>query len=417
MQESLVETESKHWPELLSTIIQELTKGCQDLTLDELEEGILLCSKLLSKLTPSTNFARDTSLSANIASPSLSPTSSDFDPGDSIEYDSKTFEDSVEESPPRESSMPTSDSSREKTNQSREKRLESHDSFESRGSFDPGDLIMEGRSESKLRDQELASREPEQGSHAASRDSAELNSENFSIESLEHVLGERFRTPKFDKGDVSDEDVSNGTKHAEKDVEGKREKVEDSKKKVKSDSEKRKNETRKEKHKNKKEKSKEKGRKGQEEGTKRVKEDARFVKFTEDEKNEEIAKYDSQSMLIRKCIDHFMDFILEFFRWKIFRTEQAMDILHDDKFSHIKNIKMRDRGRDTCAGHVHCSCSSPSMTAKTYTAMCRFLVELSCFPMHDNGSETDGLPQKGKKLTLFILDSFVNFKPFFLEVQ
>ncbi len=402
MQESSVETESKHWPELLGTIIQELTKGCQYLSLDELEEAVLLCSKLLSKLTPSTNFVRETSLPRGIASPGLSPTSSEFDHGDSIEYDSKTFEDSMEKGSPRDSTD------------------QSLDSFESRDSFDPGDVIMGARADIRSRDQELGSREVAQESRVLSRGTDKLNNEAFSSEVLEQMIGERFRTPKFEKskGDINNDDLVDGSKLPEKGKDGKtmkesegkseKENVEEAKRrervsdKRKIDKVKEKANELKEKRRSKKEKSrdkqraKEKSKKDREERPTLVNDDTKSVKSNEDKKNEESLKYDSQSMLVRKCIDHFMNFILEFFKWKIFRTEKAMDILSSGKFSHIKDIDMRDRGVSTCAGHVHCSCSSPTTAAKTYAAMCKLLVELSCFPMQDKGTELDGLPRKGK---------------------
>jgi hypothetical protein len=438
LQESSVETESQHWPELLSAIIQELTKGCQNLTLDELEEGVLLCSKLLSKLTPSTNFARDTSLSRSIASPGLSPTGSEFDPDDSIEYDSKTFKDSSEKSSPRENGIATTethDLPRDNTDRPRDKKLESResfesrDSFESRESFESGDVVMETRGqELGSRDHEPKSRDEEPKSRVTSRDNDEFNSENLSSEGLDYVIGERFRKPKFERNneDINSVDVVDGTKLTEKgkdgkvleENEGKREKgkVEASKKRerVKSDSDKRKdgkvkeskkdektNEP-KEKHRSKKEKTKEK-RKPKEKSKKDKQERPKLAmidtKSESDKNNEEMAikhPVDSQSMLVRKCIDHFMNFIVEFFKWKIFHTEKAMDMLANDKFTRLKEIEMRDGGSRTCAGHVHCSCSSPSRAAKTYAAMCKLLVELSCFPMQDKGTDTDGLVKKGK---------------------
>ena len=404
-----METESQHWPELLARIIQELTLGCQNLTLDELEEGVLLCSKLLSKLTPSTNFSRDTSLSRQISSASLSPTASEFNPGDSIEYDSKTFDDSLENYSTRansESSNETRDSPRDHTDQSRDRKLvssgslESRDSFESRDSVESVDVVAEAS-----RDQDPKSRDHESESRATSRGEDEANE-----------MVEKFRTPKFEKttGDKNNDDVIDGEKMAEKEKrskesEGKRGKKE----RIKSDSDrptdgKVKNGKKNEKGNDLKERRK--SRKDKSEKTK-SKEKEKKVKIQRSKPSnidtgptiktgEDLAvEHDSQSMLIRKCIDHFMDFILEFFKWKIFNTENALDVLVRDSFCRVKDVEMHARvGGQACAGNVDCACSSPSRAAKTYAAMCKLLVELSCFPMQDRGTENDKLVKKGEKL-------------------
>ena len=406
-----METESQHWPELLARIIQELTLGCQNLNLDELEEGVLLCSKLLSKLTPSTNFSRDTSLSRQISSASLSPTASEFNPGDSIEYDSKTFDDSLENYSTRansESSNETRDSPRDHTDQSRDRKLvssgslESRDSFESRDSVESVDVVAEAS-----RDQDPKSRDHESESRATSRGEDEANE-----------MVEKFRTPKFEKttGDKNSDDVIDGEKMAvkekrSKESEGKRGKKE----RIKSDSDRptdgkvkngKKNEKGndlKERRKSRKEKTKSK------EKEKKVKiqtpkpsniDTGPAIKTGEDS----AAEHDSQSMLIRKCIDHFMDFILEFFKWKIFHTENALDVLARDSFCRVKDVEMHARvGGQACAGNVDCACSSPSRAAKTYAAMCKLLVELSCFPMQDRGTENDELVRKGGESNSLIL--------------
>lgn len=48
-----VEIQTEHWPELLRRITIEMTKRCETMTLDDVKEGICLCSKLLSKVMPS----------------------------------------------------------------------------------------------------------------------------------------------------------------------------------------------------------------------------------------------------------------------------------------------------------------------------------------------------------------------------
>ena len=432
LQESSVETESQHWPELLSRIIQELTLGCQNLTLDELEEGVLLCSKLLSKLTPSTNFARDTSLSRNIPSPGLSPTASEFNPGDSIEYDSKTFDDSLENSSTRtnsESSNETRDSPRDHTDQS---KLLSN--LLSRYSVEASGIVAEAS-----RDEGPNSRDHESKSHATSRDDNQPNDENWSSQVSEHVIVEKFRTPKFEKTDgdknsddgIDDGEMAQKEEKRSKDSEGKRgrkdraqsdldkpkdAKMKDSKKNEKGTDVKEKRKSKKDKSKDKsKDKPKEKGKKGKNERSKPSNIDTKSLpKPGEDSAIE----HDSQSMLIRRCIDHYMDFILEFFKWKIFRAENALDLLARDTFSRVKDVEMRARvGGQACAGHVECACSSPSRAAKTYVAMCKLLVELSCFPMQDRETENDGLVKKGmSSSTLFILDSSISCKLSFLEI-
>ena len=50
-----METQSRHWPNLLRTVIQELIKNSSKLNLLTLVEGISLMSKLFSRLSPSFN--------------------------------------------------------------------------------------------------------------------------------------------------------------------------------------------------------------------------------------------------------------------------------------------------------------------------------------------------------------------------
>lgn len=349
---------------------------------------MLLCSKLLSKLTPSTNFVRDTSLPRNIVPSSMSPTSSEFDPGDSIEYDSKTFEDSSGSCSPRESGMTSCSDAHDKTPQSRE-------SFESRDSFDSADVNTEPRDqERKSREQEQVERE-ELKSRVRSRDF----DEGLSIESSELVIVEKFPTPKFEKSKVdknSDKVVEGKGKEGRlvKENEEKRDKskAETSAKKERSGDS---SEKRKEKGKTRREKSKEKRRKREKSGSRdevgksKVEEtNEKLSESKEIEKNEEMVRHDSQSMLIRKCIENFMDLILEFFKWKIFDGEKAMESLTSDKLYHLK--EMRSRVVEAGGDHVKSSCGSPSPAAKTYAAMCKLLVELSCFPMQERGTESGG---------------------------
>lgn len=48
-----MEIQTEHWPELLRKITIEMTKRCETMTLEDVKEGICLCSKLLSKVMPS----------------------------------------------------------------------------------------------------------------------------------------------------------------------------------------------------------------------------------------------------------------------------------------------------------------------------------------------------------------------------
>ena len=48
-----MEIQTEHWPELLRRITIEMTKRCDTMSLEEVREGICLCSKLLSKVMPS----------------------------------------------------------------------------------------------------------------------------------------------------------------------------------------------------------------------------------------------------------------------------------------------------------------------------------------------------------------------------
>lgn len=65
--EADVEIQTEHWPELLRRITIEMTKRCETMTLEDVKEGICLCSKLLSKVMPSmkTGDKSDSGLSAN----------------------------------------------------------------------------------------------------------------------------------------------------------------------------------------------------------------------------------------------------------------------------------------------------------------------------------------------------------------
>lgn len=48
-----MEIQTEHWPELLRKITIEMTKRCETMTLEDVKEGICLCSRLLSKVMPS----------------------------------------------------------------------------------------------------------------------------------------------------------------------------------------------------------------------------------------------------------------------------------------------------------------------------------------------------------------------------
>ena len=48
-----MEIQTEHWPELLRRITIEMTKRCDTMTLEDVKEGICLCSRLLSKVMPS----------------------------------------------------------------------------------------------------------------------------------------------------------------------------------------------------------------------------------------------------------------------------------------------------------------------------------------------------------------------------
>ena len=48
-----MEIQTEHWPELLRRITIEMTKRCETMTLEDVKEGICLCSRLLSKVMPS----------------------------------------------------------------------------------------------------------------------------------------------------------------------------------------------------------------------------------------------------------------------------------------------------------------------------------------------------------------------------
>ena len=48
-----MEIQTEHWPELLRRITIEMTKRCKIMSLEDIKEGIYLCSKLLSKVMPS----------------------------------------------------------------------------------------------------------------------------------------------------------------------------------------------------------------------------------------------------------------------------------------------------------------------------------------------------------------------------
>lgn len=381
-----METESQHWPELLAAIIKELKKGCRNLTLHEIEEGVLLCSKLLSKLTPSTNIAREGSVSWSLGSPALSPTSSEFDEGDSIEYDSKLFEDSS-----------------------------GHTSFSGYDPF-PGDnlksrdgLTIDARDDVISSDgQESGSREQGRGSRDSecesrdfeqkardvdqkSQDDDDLdrsNAADLSIESSALVTGKEVQTPELDKAvkvknsnerKIDVEEVIHKEAKHDDEVEGSRKKQRikgsrDPKTTEKSDRQ------RKDRLKER-QRSKDKDSKKKNERPK--------VSF--EETNSVDLVQGSQSMLIRRCIEHFMVFILEFFKCKIFHSEKALDLLKNETFTDVKSIpRQRDGPRDS---NMHCAFSSPSSAAKTYSAMCKLLVELSCFPMQDKASDVP--TQKG----------------------
>lgn len=48
-----MEIQTEHWPELLRNITIEMTKRCGTMALEDVKEGICLCSRLLSKVMPS----------------------------------------------------------------------------------------------------------------------------------------------------------------------------------------------------------------------------------------------------------------------------------------------------------------------------------------------------------------------------
>ena len=48
-----MEIQTEHWPELLRRITIEMTKRCETMALEDVKEGICLCSRLLSKVMPS----------------------------------------------------------------------------------------------------------------------------------------------------------------------------------------------------------------------------------------------------------------------------------------------------------------------------------------------------------------------------
>lgn len=48
-----MEIQTEHWPELLRRMTIEMTKRCATMTLEDVKEGICLCSRLLSKVMPS----------------------------------------------------------------------------------------------------------------------------------------------------------------------------------------------------------------------------------------------------------------------------------------------------------------------------------------------------------------------------
>ena len=48
-----MEIQTEHWPELLRKITIEMTKRCETMALEDVKEGICLCSRLLSKVMPS----------------------------------------------------------------------------------------------------------------------------------------------------------------------------------------------------------------------------------------------------------------------------------------------------------------------------------------------------------------------------
>lgn len=318
-------------------------------------------------------------------------------------------------------------------------KLESHDSIESRDSFELTDSVG-SRKESESsdittgardqphpsRDITFGSRDQEPCDETKSREelksrvvargkntvNGEAN-ETWSTETLELVTGQRFKTPKFEKsnGDIDGEskpDKMDGGKFVkqnedkvEEETKKKGKRKDEKVKESKIDGNKKEmDEKMKEKHKKEKRRVKEKSKSKRDKNEKgkpklEVDKNSAELKQQKSKNNEEFVKHDSQSMLVRKCIDHFMNFILEFFKWKIFRSQKAMEMLTSEKFSHFKQIDMRDKASSACTGHVDNSCNVPSPAAKTYAAMCKLLVELSCFPMQDKRMELDGTIAKG----------------------
>ena len=495
-QEASVEIESKHWPELLAEIIQELTKGCQSLTFEELEEGILLCSKLLSKVTPSTNVVLDSGITSPRGLLSLS-----FSPDEEESNDVQESQNGSNESSPRDD-QPRDDQSRD--DQSRDEHArddqphqnESHDDQSPEGAKSRDNQSRDNQSrDNQSRDTSHGERlsmdeglsvdgETHANDESAENKESRVNTEGtpdvkpVDVNARVDVNGELFRKPEFrrdggnEDGDIMDgwEEVKgNETKQKRKEVQKKQDGGTDGVEKAKKDIEKTKDVKRKkdgsrrknsggksdgkrresietkefgkEKKSTKKDKRKERsneemvekekkkdkrkeqksdrkdkkkkgnGRKEKRrsvENEKQLKHDSVFADETEDTEGplgihvtniEQV----SQSVLIRNCITHFQTFVLEFFRCKILHSEKCKEFLEKDGLRKINelNIVSEKSRKITRSLSEECRESAPGRPAQTYTAACKLLVELSCFPMQNKGTECELLDESSEKGKLF----------------
>lgn len=458
---------------MLAHIIQELTKGCQNLTLEELEEGILLCSKLLSKVTPSTNVVdsgRTTPSPRHLISTSSNPTEEgvndvqesqnrkengdkETQKKDELHSSKESIEDlsrevSRDERSPRDNGSRVNKGSRARegsrgNQESREIKDKDPDlKVAKEGDVDPvnggsfrtprferDDGGLEGN-DNVDGSEELNERENEhRGKDLGSSGDLEIN------KSAKGSVDFEERKDIGRKEDAKEREDVGGRKNSERKENGKGGKSTDTR-----DNPKGKKSAKKEKRK---ERQKDKGeneqrvKKDEKKEANRMKDEVRHVEIEEDEKQEDSVlivktrdveqprgideakvemdiKQVSQSALVRDCIKHFQTFVEEFFRCKILHSKKAKAFVEDDTLSEINKLEVITQGaqRNEKAGcgavDEECRDTVLSGLTKTYTATCKLLVELSCFPMQnkETESEVSSRPEKGKSLdTIFISSS------------
>lgn len=269
-----------------------------------------------------------------------------FSPEESIEYDSKTFDDTIE----NDVSQERLDSLRKLSEKSRdnfEESLDINDSLK----LEPSDAIVEVNT-TLSREQDRVLPKEQLHDSRESRDSEDEGHELF--------INESGCKANNEKGEASGNAHTSESGGIEKRKEG-RNAVEGERNKKNSKENKRSKDV-------------------ESSDDKKLNLTPGMLLKDVKEKEEIIADGNNQSILIKQCIEHYVKFIVEFFKSKIFHDSQLMEKLltdNDGIASYTKNIP--------CASHENNTCSSDVDKARTFTAMCKLLVELSCFPMQSSG--------------------------------